>query len=219
MSSGPERDDVVDPKRRNFLKITVIASAALAAGSAGFFVAEGAGTSHSKSIAFPKIKVADIVSGQLANVNRLQVNDPVSFFYPLDSEPNILVKLGLQAEGGIGPDGDIVAFSVICQHLGCDLNFVATGASPPCDSSFSARQPILYCCCHYSIYDVLNGAALEPNSMARFPVPRVILEVDSGSGDIYATGMTPPVIFGHADQPGSMDIAQDLSGGTLVQDD
>ena len=41
------------------------------------------------------------------------MNQPITFNYPLDDEPNIMVKLGQKAEGGVGPDGDIVAFSQI----------------------------------------------------------------------------------------------------------
>ncbi len=45
------------------------------------------------------------------------------------------------------------------------------------------------------------------------PEPQVILEVDS-NGDIYATGMKPPSIFGH--NTGSNDVTADLQGGTVV---
>ena len=57
---------------------------------------------------FPRVKVA--------NTSDLKVNQPITFNYPLDSEPNIIVRLGKKAQNGVGPDGDIVAFSEICQH-------------------------------------------------------------------------------------------------------
>jgi hypothetical protein len=41
----------------------------------------------------------------------------------------------------------------------------------------------------------------------------VILELDSSTGDIYATGMTPPTIYGY--DTGSNDVLADLRGGTL----
>jgi arsenite oxidase small subunit len=124
-----------------------------------------------------------------------------------------LVKLGLKAEGGVGPDQDIVAFSQICQHLGCYYAFQPSGTSPTCDSSYKAPGPVGYCCCHGSIYDYLNGAKVIGGPAPR-PVPQVILEVDS-SGNIYATGMKPPSIFGH--DTGSSDVSADLQGGNLVQ--
>ncbi len=69
-----------------------------------------------------------------------------------------------------------------------------------------------YCCCHGSQYDLLNGAAVIGGPAPR-PVPSVILEVDS-SGNIYATGMNPPTIFGH--NTGSSDVSADLQGGNLA---
>jgi arsenite oxidase small subunit len=157
------------------------------------------------SSTFPRIMIA--------NISALQVNTPVTFNYPLDNEPNILVKVGHKASGGVGPDGDIVAFSNICQHLGCVYGFQAPGTSPPCNTSFVATGPMGYCCCHGSQYDFLNDAAVVGGPAPR-PVPAVILDIDS-SGNIYATGMAPPTVFGH--NTGSSDVSADLQGGNLVR--
>ncbi len=153
---------------------------------------------------FPKVMIG--------KVGTLQVNTPVSFNYPLDNEPNLLIKVGQKAQGGVGPDEDIVAFSSICQHLGCIWGFQAAGTSPPCAGSFVAKGPMGYCCCHGSQYDLLNGADVIAGP-APGPVPSVILEVDP-SGNIYAVGMNPPTIFGH--NTGSSDVSADLQGGNLV---
>lgn len=153
---------------------------------------------------FPRVKIA--------NINNLQVNQPFSFNYPLDNEPNILVKLGQKAQGGAGPDGDIVAFSQICQHLGCLYAFQPSGSSPSCNSAYKASGPLGYCCCHGSVYDYLNNGKLVSGPSPRSQ-PQVILEVDN-AGNIYATGMTPPAIFGH--NTGSIDVTSDLQGGSLV---
>ena len=197
-----------DESRRSFLKAAVVVSAIFAVGGVGSVAKAvsnpGAGATTTTTGGFPRFKVA--------NVSDLQVNTPVSFNYPLDNEPNILVKLGEKAEGGVGPDGDIVAFSQICQHLGCVYGFDAAGSSPDCNSSFSASGPVGYCCCHGSVYDFLNGAKVIGGPAPR-PVPQVTLEVDS-SGNIFATGMSPPTIFGH--QTGSNDVNADLQGGTPV---
>ncbi|MDG6915370.1 MAG: Rieske 2Fe-2S domain-containing protein [Nitrososphaerota archaeon] len=154
---------------------------------------------------FPKILIA--------NISSLKDNVPVTFNYPLQNEPSLLVKVGQTAEGGIGPNNDIVAFSNICQHLGCIYGFQAPGTSPPCNSSYVAKQPMGYCCCHGSQYDFLEGAKVIGGPAPR-PVPMVKLELDS-SGNIYAIGMDPPVIYGHG-SPGSTDVTTDLQGGTLV---
>jgi arsenite oxidase small subunit len=161
-------------------------------------------TGTGASSPFPRVKVA--------NLTDIKANAPIPFNYPLDDEPNILVKLGQKAAGGVGPDGDIVAYSQLCQHLGCVFGYTRPGSSPTCDSSFTTSGPVGYCCCHGSVFDFAKGAQVVSGPSPR-PLPQVILEVDA-AGDIYATGMTLPTIFGH--NTGSNDVTADLQGGNLV---
>ena len=154
---------------------------------------------------FPRVKVA--------NATDLAGGQTVTFNYPLDNTPNLLAKLGQKADGGVGPDGDIVAFSQVCQHLGCIWGYVPPSGSPKCDSSYKASGPIGYCCCHGSAYDLVSGAKVTEGPSPR-PQPQVTLEYDTPTGDIYAIGMGPPTIFGH--DTGSNDVLNDLQGGTLV---
>ena len=161
-------------------------------------------TTTTSSSPFPQVLVT--------NVSDLVVSQPVEFNYPLEETPNILVKLGVKAVGGVGPDGDIVAFSQVCQHLGCIYAFVAPNTSPSCDNTYSSSKPSGYCCCHGSTYD-LTAAGKVTGGPAPRPVPQVTLQVDS-SGNIYAIGMGPPTIFGH--DTGSSNVLDDLQGGTLV---
>lgn len=154
---------------------------------------------------WPKLKVA--------NANDLQPNTPVSFNYPLTSTPDFLVKLGQKVPNGVGPDGDIVAFSTVCQHLGCIVHFEPEGRSGGEMPNFT-NDPVAYCPCHGGVYNLANDAKVlagpPPN-----PLPFVVLEYDDSTGDIYATGMTVPVIFGKG-PPGSSDTDRDLLGGTVV---
>ncbi|MDA4115647.1 MAG: arsenate reductase (azurin) small subunit [Thaumarchaeota archaeon] len=161
-------------------------------------------TTSTSSSPFPQLMIA--------NVSDLVESQPVSFNYPLEETPNILVKLGVKAAGGVGPDGDIVAYSVICQHLGCVVAYLPTGTGPGCAKSYKAPGPEAYCCCHGSIYDLVNGAAVIGGPAPR-PVPQVTLSVDD-SGNIFAVGMGPPTIFGH--DTGSSNVLGDLQGGTPV---
>ena len=202
-------DVPADEGKRTFLKIAVVASGLLAAGAAGSIlrsVISPAGPSQSQTTptTFPRVKVADLTD--------LVVGVPIVFNYPLDDEPNVLVKLGQPATNGIGPDGDIVAFSLICQHLGCIWGFVPTGDSPPCNASYEAPEPVGYCCCHGSVFDLTNAARVVGGPSPR-PQPQVTLELDT-SGGIYAVGMGAPTIFGH--NTGSDDVSADLQGGTPV---
>jgi arsenite oxidase small subunit len=196
-----------DESKREFLKVGLSLSVLLAVGGIAAVsrsISSPAATTSGQPTTFPRVEVA--------NLGDLVVNVPVFFNYPLDDEPNMLVKLGQKASGGVGPDGDIVAFSLLCQHLGCVYSFVPPGSSPTCKHSYSASGPVGFCCCHGSIYDLLNDAKVIGGPSPR-PLPHVILDVES-SGDIYAISMGPPSVFGHS--TGSDDVTNDLQGGTLV---
>jgi arsenite oxidase small subunit len=149
---------------------------------------------------------------KVAQLTDLTIGQPIAFNYPLDNEPNILVKLGTKADGGVGPDEDIVGFSNICQHLGCIYGFQAPGSTPACNSAYKTDGPVGYCCCHGSVFDLANKANVIAGPSPR-PQPQVLLEVDP-SGNIFATGMGPPTIFGH--DTGSNDVSGDLQGGNPV---
>jgi arsenite oxidase small subunit len=200
-------DESLQVTRRKFLKAAIAVSIALLLGGVGSVwkattkpaVPFTSGTNPTPATGFPRVMIG--------NVNNLQVNTPVIFNYPLNDEPNILVKLGQAASGGVGPQGDIVAFSQICQHLGGYCTFLPAGASPPCESSVKAATPQAYCCNHGAQYDYLQGGKVIGGPPLN-PVPQVQLEVDS-SGNIFATGMTPPSIYGHF---GSNYTSADLSG-------
>lgn len=196
--------------RRDFLRVVLTASLVLVVGGIAAVtkslwnpLAQNTGQTRPT---FPVVKVA--------NLTDLNGNAPVSFNYPLDDEPNLLVKIGVPAQGGVGPEGDIVAFSQICQHLGCvSLGFVPEGGAPACNPAYKAGGPVGYCCCHGSVFDFQNSAKVVGGPSPR-PQPQVTLRYDSGTGDIYAIGMNPPAIFGH--DTGSNDVSADLQGGTPV---
>jgi len=236
--NDPEDDDSAEKpnQRRQFLKLSLAAGLVLAAGgiatvtrslfspliaepspapstetvtetvTAGSSTASSTESSSSTAASpFPQVKVA--------NISDLSGGQTVTFNYPLTNTPNLLAKLGEEVEGGVGPDGDIVAYSQVCQHLGCIWGYVPEGGSPKCDSSYKAQGPVGYCCCHGSIYDLTDGGKVIGGPSPR-PQPQVTLGFDSATGDIFAVGMGPPTIFGH--NTGSDDVLDDLQGGTVV---
>jgi arsenite oxidase small subunit len=219
LDEGAAKDEKkVDEGRREFLKASVVVSAALAVGGMAAIakVANETGgdtISTTGGTTFPDYIIQDIKSGVVANVNTMTDNQYLTFYYPLDNEPNLIMKLGVPVEYGVGPDSDIVAFSDICQHLGCNPGFVPKGQSPLANPSYVAPEAVMYCPCHGSIYDVTDDAKVI-GGPAPYPVPRVILSVDS-SGNIHATGMEPPTIYEHG-PAGSTDVDYDLQGGTLI---
>jgi arsenite oxidase small subunit len=212
MGPPPEQPAPVSTlDRRSFLKLVAVGGGAItlialaSSLKAATFIPTVATT-----LAWPKITVT--------NVNSLTSLTPITFNYPLTNTPNILVKLGVAAQGGVGPDKDIVAFSGICQHLGCFYGFVPPGGSPPCNKAYSASSSEGYCCCHGSVYDFANGAKVVSGPAPR-ALPQVQLEYDASTGNIKAVAMGPPTIFGHG-PAGTTDPAlilqYDLQGGTVV---
>lgn len=207
----PVQPSVSMMERRTFLKLAAATGGAITVWAL-FSTLKGA------TFVPPPTAVAAWPIVTVTNISQLTNLTPLVFYYPLTNTPNYLVKLGVAATGGIGPNNDIVAFSAICQHLGCEYGFLAPGNSPPCNSKFKAVIPQGYCCCHGSQYDFLDGAKVIGGPAPR-PVPMVQLNYNSSTGDISAVGMNPPTIYGHG-PPGttspSLVMQYDLQGGDLV---
>lgn len=203
--------------KRNFLKLVLTLGGLAMVGSIAsvfrlleYVPAPGQGGNTTAVLAWPEVK--------LVNISALDPSFPLRFNYPLDDTPCVLVKCGQKADNGVGPDSDVVAFSGICQHLGCFYAALPAGSSPPCNSSFQAAAPEGYCCCHGGQYDFLHGGQVIGGPPPR-AIPAVTLRFDASTGDIYAVGMGAPSIFGHG-TPGTTDPAlvlrYDLTGGNVV---
>lgn len=157
-------DRLVDVGRRQFLR---------GAGMAAAGVATAAVVPHQAKAA-PGQALVNYPSNRLANVSDLVVDQPLDVAYPDDDAPGVLIKLGRAVEGGAGPDGDIVGFSVICPHKGFPL-------------LYNAGDKTLNCPGHYSRFDCERGG-LEIWGQATQNLPQYSLRVDD-KGDIYAEGV------------------------------
>lgn len=71
-------------------------------------------------------------AGRLANIADLEVDVPKDVAYADADSPGVLLKLGTRVEGGAGPDGDVVAFSVLCPHKGFPLNYAKADRTLDC---------------------------------------------------------------------------------------
>ena len=92
--------------RLRFLSASGAATASLVAGAVqNPPVAEGA-------TAAPRVAV-----GQ---AKAFLVGKPVAFHYPDAQAPALAVKIGHKVDGGVGPDGDIVAYKAV-QPSGCTV--------------------------------------------------------------------------------------------------
>jgi arsenite oxidase small subunit len=105
----------------------------------------------------------------------LKVNQPQAFTYPDASSPCIAIKLGTKVEGGVGPDGDIVAYSVLCTHMGCPV-------------SYDATQRTFKCPCHYSTFDAENRGQMVCGQ-ATENLPRILLRYEKTSDSVRAVGV------------------------------
>lgn len=197
-----EGEKIVNEGRRDVLK--VIAAASVATCLASFLnVLRSFGTAQITFPEWPRVKIV--------NIKELKVGEPIKFNYPLEETPALLIKLGKPVPGGIGPDKDIVAYNVICQHLGCIVRFYREDDP----KNIYKGKNVLYCPCHGGWYDADNlGKVLSGPPLCELPM--VKLELDEETGDIYAVEMLPPVIFGKGPTPCHSDPRWDLLGGKLV---
>ena len=157
-------DKLVDAGRRSFFART----AAVAAGAAVTTLP------LKSSNAAPSLALVSYPSTRLANLRDLQVNEPKNNSYPDRDSPGVLLKLGTSVEGGVGPDGDIVAFSTMCPHQGFPLGYRAEDRTVNCPG-------------HYSRFDVEKGG-LEIWGHAAQNLAQFGLRV-ADNGDIYAEGV------------------------------
>jgi arsenite oxidase small subunit len=158
-------DRLVDVGRRQFLRGSAIASVGAAAS-----VMTGGNQARAQST----LARVEYPSNRLANVADLTENEPFDISYPDDDSPGVLLKLGQRVEGGAGPDGDIVAFSVVCPHKGFFM-------------SYNAEDRTLNCPGHYSRFDVEKGGQ-QIWGQATQNLPQFALRVDD-SGDIFGEGV------------------------------
>jgi len=155
---------MIDVGRRRFL--TGGATVAAAAVAVGAMPAPADATPSLARVSYP--------TQRIGNVKDLKVDQPVEITYPDKDSPGVLLKLGRRVEGGVGPDGDIVAFTTLCPHKGFPLAYVAADKSLNCPG-------------HYSRFDCEKGGQ-EIFGQATQNLPQFKLNVDS-SGDIHAVAV------------------------------
>jgi Rieske Fe-S protein len=139
-------------ERRDFMKFLVLTSAAFAVGQ--LWIA--AQNWYRRQRGQPS-------SLRIASADDLAVGDAVSFRYPNEHEPCLLVRLGAS---------EFVAFNQKCTHLSCAV------IPRPAEASF-------FCPCHDGRFDLRTG---KPTAgPPRRPLTRIVLEIRGR--DIYAIGV------------------------------
>ncbi len=152
--------------RREFIKT----------GVAGLAAATAVGVSPKLSRA---AQSGDYPAVDVAALKSLQPGAEVVFEYPDPNAPSLLLRLTEAVPGGVGPGRDIVAYSMLCTHKGCPLNYLAD-------------KKMLVCPCHWSSFDPAKEGRLIIGQASQ-SLPMIQLEVSDGM--VRATGMDG-IIYG-----------------------
>jgi arsenite oxidase small subunit len=120
---------------------------------------------------------------RLGRASDLRDGEPVAFTYPLEAQPNFVVKLGVPAQGGVGPNRDIVAFSSLCTHMGGSLRGRYR-------HDVKAIGP---CPLHFSTFD-LTRAGIPVHASATQSLPQIILK--AVGDELFAVGVMG-LIYGY----------------------
>jgi arsenite oxidase small subunit len=131
------------------------------------------------------LKVARYPVRRIARLSPLKEGTPVTFRYPWSdfNSTNMLVKLGVRAGGGVGPDEDVVAFSTLCTHMG-----------GPLGGHYKAQYRVLGPCpLHLTTFDLAKHGMVAAGQ-ATESLPQIALE--TRGDEIWATGVMG-LIFGY----------------------
>lgn len=161
--------------RRIFLKVAGTSVAGVGASVSPAGSAMAAADNHAQIQAAAGMAVLPYPKAAVGKSRAMQANTPVSFNYPDAESPCVAIKMGHRIPGGVGPDGDIVAYSSLCTHMGCPLMY------DPASRSFK-------CPCHYSMFDpeksgqMICGQATED-------LPQIQLSYDAATDTVHAVAV------------------------------
>lgn len=154
--------------RRSFLKLSGIAAGAgVAATGLGFSQDAEAAEVGRATLPYP--------AKPIVKARTLRSNTPVSFQYPDASSPCVMIKMGAPVPGGVGPEGDIVAYSVLCTHMGCQVSY---------DTEVRAFK----CPCHFSMFDAEKAGQMI-TGQATENLPQIILQYNTKDDSIVAVAV------------------------------
>ncbi len=111
---------------------------------------------------------------EIASLTELNPGTQIDFEYPDENSPAVLLAMDGPVEDGIGPDQNIVAFSSLCTHKGCNV-------------VWHADQKVLICPCHWSSFDPGKKGRMVIGQ-ASSGLPQITLAVEGGK--VKATGVS-----------------------------
>ena len=203
----------VDETKRNVLKLLGVAGllaaggGGLVAGSIQYAQPPQIGASSYARVQLLDLDGTPLLASKVLAEYSVDTPEVITFNYPLRNEPNFLLNLAsapgksngvTNVVGGVGPKQSIVAFSAICQHLGCPAPALSYYPPGTCPQTPGGKPFYLHCSCHGSTYDVTNGAS-NLTGPAVLPLPQVTLEWAAADDTIFAVNVTGPPVNGHLD--------------------
>ncbi len=127
---------------------------------------------------------ADYPRQRIASLAKLARGKPLEFAYPYKNVSNLLVKLGVPAGGGVGPQQDVVAFNQQCAHMG----------GPMQGTYKDAHQVLGPCPLHLTTFDLTRHGMVVAGHGTE-SLPQILLELRGD--DIYAIGVQG-LIYGYS---------------------
>lgn len=121
---------------------------------------------------------------KVVSLSVLKTGEPVAFSYPYPDVRNIVVKLGAEAGGGVGPARDVVAFNQQCPHMG-----------GPMDGTYKPQHQVMGPCpLHLTTFDLTrHGMVVSGHSTES--LPQIVLELQGD--DLYAIGVQG-LVYGYS---------------------
>lgn len=187
--------------RRRFIKICGVSTAlaGLQAVTPGMLCA-------AEQKEYNRVKLVDS-KGQPIKAKNLITTDSYIFHYPYKGTPCFLINLPSKPagnnkltgengdytwEGGVGPNGTVVALTAICAH---QLSYPEKGHTPISyyateKSEDAGVSGVIVCCEHDRVYDPAQGGKMTAtNKKSTSPLAAIRLEYDPATDELYAKGV------------------------------
>jgi len=158
--------------RRNFFKISGAATAGTVATAASVVSPASYATDLTAPSTNAVLKYDKVF---ITKASGLKVNQPMSFSYPDKQSMCQMIKMGHPVPGGVGPDKDIVAYSILCPHMGCP-------------TAYDKESRTFQCGCHFSKFDA-EKEGQQLIGQATQNMPRIELIYNHKNDKVYAVGV------------------------------
>lgn len=156
--------------RRLFLKSS--GAAAAVAGGAGLAVT---GQAQAATPSKAGLTALDYPTQAIGKAAAMPLNQPVAFNYPDEGSMCYAIRMGSPVAGGVGPNHDIVAYSAMCTHMGCPVQY-------------DGGTRTFKCGCHFSMFDAeMHGQMVC--GQATENLPAIKLSYDAKTDAVQAVGV------------------------------